>query len=68
MKDKNRVDANNAFVKKEQSKQKGMYAKDVSVPKEMKKLNAYMSNDGDAAKRAVGALCKGLEGAYPCKK
>ena len=35
------------------------------VPAEMKKFNAYMSNDGEDAEKLAGRL--GLDAAYPVK-
>ncbi len=67
MKDDKMSNANNAFVKKEQNKLKGMMGDRPGAPKEMEKFNAYMSNDGAKAKSFARGLCKGMDDAYPLK-
>lgn len=62
---KNDVMSNNAFVRKEQAKQKRMMGDRPGAPKEMRKFNAYMSNDGDDAQRYARGV--GLDDAFPVK-
>lgn len=64
---KNPVQANNAFVKAEQSKIKAMMGDRPVVPAAMKHFDAYMSNDGEGAKESARKLCKGLDSAFPLK-
>ncbi len=65
---KNPVLSNNAFVKGEQNAMKSKMGDRPKLPAEMKKFNAYMSNDEDSAKDAQNKLCKGLEDAFPLKR
>lgn len=67
MKDNKMVQSNNAFVKAEQAKLKGMMGNRPGAPKEMMEFNAYMSNDGAKAEAAGRKLCKGLDDAFPLK-
>ncbi len=60
-----KVESNNAFVKREQAKMKGMMGNRPKVPKAMMEFDAYMSNDGKAAEAFGRAATKGLEDAYP---
>lgn len=65
MKDNNKVQSNNAFVRAEQAKMKKHMGNRPVVPKEMKRFNAHMSNDGEAAEAFGRAATPGLEDAYP---
>ena len=65
---KNKVMSANAFVKAQENKLLGMMGDRPGAPKAMKKFNAYMSNDGDAAKRAGDKIAGGLDSAYPMNK
>ena len=67
MKDNKMVQSNNSFVKTEQAKLKGMMGNRPGCPPEMKKFDAYMSNDGDKAQASARKLCKGLDSAFPLK-
>lgn len=67
MRDDKKVMANNAFVKKEQAKMKGMMGDRPGADAAMKKFDAYMSNDGEKAKMAARKLCKDLDAAFPLK-
>lgn len=60
-----RAESNNAFVKREQSKLKGMMGDRPRVPKQMMEFDAFMSNDGRAAEVFGRAATKGLEDCYP---
>ncbi len=62
---KNEVMSNNAFVKKEQNKMKSMMGDRPGAPGEMKKFNAYMSNDGEDAQRYASNLK--MDDAFPIK-
>lgn len=62
---KNDVLSNNAFVKKEQNKMKSMMGDRPGCPPEMKKTNAYMSNDGEDAQKFARKL--NMDDAYPIK-
>jgi hypothetical protein len=67
MKDNKMVQSNNAFVKSEQEKMKKHMGERPDMPKDMKKFNAYMSNDGEKAKESARKLCAGLDDAFPLK-
>lgn len=67
MKDNSMVQSNNAFVKKEQMKLRGMMGNRPGAPPEMKHFDAFMSNDGDNAQRSARKLCSTLEDAFPLK-
>lgn len=67
MKDNKMVQSNNAFVKSEQEKMKKHMGARPEMPKDMKKFNAYMSNDGEKAKESARKLCAGLDDAFPLK-
>jgi len=67
MKDNAMVQSNNAFVKAEQNKMKSKMGSRPGCPPEMKKFNAFMSNDGENAKTSARKLCSGLDDAYPLK-
>lgn len=67
MKDNKMVQSNNAFVKAEQARMKGMMGGRPTMKKEMEEFNAYMSNDGMNAQDFARKLCKGLEDAFPLK-
>lgn len=67
MKDSNLVESNNAFVKREQMKLKSKMGGQPTVPKEMEKFNAFMSNDGARAKESARKLCRNLDDAFPLK-
>lgn len=62
---KNPVMANNAFVRKEQSKMAAKMGDRPGAPSEMKKFNAYMSNNGEDAQAYARKL--GLDDAFPVK-
>jgi hypothetical protein len=61
MKDNNEVMKKNAFVKAEQQQMKSMMGDKPSIPSEMKKFNAYMSNDGEKAQESCRKLTSGLD-------
>ena len=67
MKDNKRVESNNAFVRREQSRMKTMMGGRPKMKKEMEEFNAYMSNDGMNAEEFGRKLCKGLDDAFPLK-
>lgn len=62
---KNPVNGNNAFVKAEQGKIKSKMGDRPTVPPEMKKFDAYMSNNGEEARRATNKLTAGMDDAFP---
>lgn len=61
------VQSNNAFVKKEEMKLRGMMGNRPGAPPEMREFNAYMSNDGDNAQKFARKLCSKMEDAFPLK-
>jgi len=64
----NEVNANNAFVKKEQQVMKSMMGDRPGAPPEMKKFNAYMSNNGEYAQKCARECTEGLDKrAFPVK-
>lgn len=65
---KNNSMSNNAFVKAEENKLMGKMGDRPGCPPEMKKFNAYMSNDGEAAKKSANKLAGSLEDAFPLNK
>lgn len=67
MKDNKMVQSNNAFVKAEQAKMKGMMGNRPGAPAEMKHFDAYMSNDGEGAQDFGRKLCKNMDDAFPLK-
>jgi hypothetical protein len=67
MKDNKMVQSNNAFVRKEQMRLKGMMGGRPVMKKEMEKFNAYMSNDGENSQDFARKLCGGMEEAFPLK-
>lgn len=67
MKDDKMVQSNNSFVKAEQARMKAMMGNRPAMPKDMRKFDAYMSNDGAASQEYARKLCKGLESAFPLK-
>jgi len=60
--------SNNAFVKGVENKMKSKMGDQPTVPAEMKKFNAYMSNNGEEAKKSTNKLCSGLDDAFPLNK
>jgi hypothetical protein len=65
---KNPVMANNSFVKSVQNNMKSMMGDRPGAPEKMKKLDAYMSNDGESAERFSVKLTSGLDKkAFPVK-
>jgi hypothetical protein len=67
MKDNKMVQSNNAFVKTEQAKMKGMMGGRPVMKPEMEEFNAYMSNDGANAQDFARKLCKTMDDAFPLK-
>jgi hypothetical protein len=67
MKDNKMVQSNNAFVKKEQAKMLKMMGDRPGAPKEMKKFDAFMSNNEMTSKESARKLCVTLEDAFPLK-
>ena len=67
MKDNGMVQSNNAFVKAEQSKMKNKMGNRPGAPAEMKRFDAFMSNDGEKAKESARKLCSGMDDAFPLK-
>ena len=67
MKDNKMVQSNNQFVKSEQMKMKSHMGNRPGAPAEMKKFNAFMSNDGENAQESARKLCSGLDDAFPLK-
>ena len=65
---KNPVMSNNAFVKGVGNKLDSKMGDRPGCPPAMKKFDAYMSNDGQAAKMSANKLAGGLEDAYPLNK
>lgn len=64
---KSPVMSNNAFVKAEQGKILAKMGDRPGCPPEMKKFNAFMSNNGEVAQESCRKLTKGLEDAFPVK-
>lgn len=65
---KDNVKSNNSFVKAQQARMAGMMGDRPGVPKEGKKFDAYMCNDGDAAESMARKLTSGLDKkAFPVK-
>ena len=62
---KNPIMSNNAFVKGVENRMKSKMGDKPSVPAAMEKFNAYMSNDGEAARRCADKLAGSLEDAFP---
>lgn len=62
------VMSNNAFVKAEQMKMKSNMGDRPGAPKEMKHFDAYMSNNGEEAKKSTNKLCSGLDDAFPLNR
>ncbi|HHF7341053.1 TPA: hypothetical protein ACPSKZ_000680 [Legionella anisa] len=67
MKDNKMVQSNNAFVRSEQAKMKKMMGNRPGCPPEMKKFDAFMSNNGETAQESARKLTKGLDDAFPVK-
>jgi hypothetical protein len=65
---KNPVMSNNAFVKGVEGKMKSMMGDRPGAPKEMKHFDAFMSNNGEEAKKSANKLCSGLDDAFPLNK
>lgn len=61
MKDSNIVMSKNEFVKQEQKVMKSMMGSRPGAPAEMRRFNAYMSNNADCIDAAVKAATKGLD-------
>lgn len=65
---KNEVKSNNEFVKNEQANLKSMMGDRPGAPAEMKKFNAFMSNNGEVAQESARKLTAGLDKkAFPVK-
>lgn len=64
---KNPVMSNNAFVKAEQNKMKAKMGDRPGAPAEMKKFNAFMSNNGEVAQESARKLAGNLDDAFPLK-
>ena len=62
---KNEVMSNNAFVKSEQAKMRAKMGDRPGAPGEMKKFNAFMSNDGEDAQKYARSL--NMDDAFPIK-
>jgi hypothetical protein len=67
MKEDKMVQSNNAFVRKEQSRLRGMMGNRPKMKREMEEFDAYMSNDGEAAQDFARGLTKGIDDAFPVK-
>lgn len=65
---KNPVMSNNAFVKGVGNKIAAKMGDQPVVPAAMKRFDAYMSNDGEAARKSTNKLTAGLEDAFPINK
>lgn len=65
---KNPVMSNNAFVKSEGMKMKSKMGDRPGAPAPMKKFNAFMSNNGEEAKKSADKLCSGMDDAFPLNK
>ncbi len=62
MRDKgSKIESKNAFVKREQDIMKSMMGGKPTVPAEMERFNAYMSNNGDVAERLCDKLTVGID-------
>ena len=61
MKNGKMVKDNNAFVKAEQARMKGMMGDRPKMKAEAYKFDAYMCNDGDNAKDLSRKLTKGID-------
>lgn len=65
---KNPVMSNNSFVKQGQNNIKSMMGDRPGAPAEMKKFNAYMSNNENTVNATVSKLTAGLDKkAFPVK-
>lgn len=62
------VMSNNGFVKSGQDKMKAKMGDRPGCPPEMKKFNAFMSNNGEEARKATNKLTSGMEDAFPVNK
>lgn len=68
MKENVNVESNNAFVHKVQNEMKSRMGDRPGAPAEMKKFNAYMSNNGENAKSCARDVTRGLDkSAFPVK-
>lgn len=65
---KNPVMSNNAFVKGVGSRMGSKMGDRPGAPPEMKKFDAFMSNNGQQAKLSANKLAGGLDDAYPLNK
>ncbi len=61
MKMRNKVSNKNAFVKKEQDVLKTMMGERPTVPAEMKRFDAFMSNNAETAQAMCTKLTSGLD-------
>ncbi len=61
MKDNNKIMSKNAFVKKEQQNMKSMMGDRPGAPAEMKRFDAYMSNNEKTVDAAVQKATAGLD-------
>lgn len=59
--DSNSVEKKNAFVKREQATLKTMMGDRPGAPAEMKRFNAFMSNNGATAQASARKLTEGLD-------
>ena len=57
----NAVESKNAFVRREQDVMKSMMGDRPTVPAEMKRFNAFMSNNGDTAEAMCEKLTSGID-------
>ena len=67
MKDSKMVESNNRFVKSEQERLMKMMGGRPGVSSEMKKFDAFMSNNEMTSKESARKLCSTLEDAFPLK-
>jgi hypothetical protein len=60
--------SNNAFVKSEQNKMRSKMGDRPGAPPEMKKFNAFMSNNGETTRACSNKVAGSLEDAFPLNK
>lgn len=67
MKKNSMVMSNNAFVQQQENRLAGMMGDRPGAPAEMKKFDAFMSNNGEYAMDCAGKITKGIDNAFPVK-
>lgn len=67
MKENSMIQGKNQFVKKEQEMLAAKMGNRPALPGEMKKFNAFMSNNGESAEAAGKKVAGSLDDAFPLK-